>query len=146
MAGKIQNADPTAKQKAIRYLVIGTIIGSIIIFCIQLLRGRLSSSNSEQLISFLAQHHYLIFVALFLLSLPLILLMCRLIKYAKAVIVERRFPPVNIEVFKDTNVVEGVGAVRKGKIVIALCCCAIIMTVFIPFYVWYIFYGVLSNT
>jgi tellurite resistance protein TehA-like permease len=146
MAGKIQNADPTAKQKAIRYLVIGTIIGSIIIFCIQLLRGRLTSSNSEQFISFLVQHHYLIFVALFLLTLPLILLMCRLIKYAKAVIAERRFPPANIAVFKDTTVVEGVGAVRKGKIVIALCCCVVIMAVFIPFYIWYLFYWVLSAT
>jgi uncharacterized membrane-anchored protein YitT (DUF2179 family) len=146
MAGKIQKADPVAKHKAIKYLVIGTIIGSIIIFCIQLLRARLTSSNGEQLISFLAQHHYLIFVTLFLFILPLILLMWRLIKYAKAVIAERRFPPANIDVFKDTNVVEGVGAVRKGKIVIALCYCVIIMIIFIPFYVWYLFYCVLSAT
>lgn len=138
---QIQKADPEARIKAIKSLLIGLLAGSLLFLLFNQLVGSLNqwiADNAE----FLVTHHYVAFLVILLPVAPVIALSIFLIRYAGKIVRSQRFPPPNTPVIRDIRVIEGQSAVTRGRIIQLLCWIILLAASTIPLLVWYIFYSV----
>lgn len=138
---QIQKADPEARSKAIKSLLIGLLAGSLLFLLFNQLVGSLNqwiADNAE----FLVTHHYVAFLVILLPVAPVIALSIFLIRYAGKIVRSQRFPPPNTPVIRDIRVIEGQSAVTRGRIIQLLCWIILLAASTIPLLVWYIFYSV----
>lgn len=138
---QIQKADPEARSKAIKSLLIGLLAGSLLFLLFNQLVGSLNqwiADNAE----FLVTHHYMAFLVMLLPVAPIIALSIFLIRYAGKIVRSQRFPPPNTPVIRDIRVIEGQSAVTRGRIIQLLCWIILLAASAIPLLVWYIFYSV----
>lgn len=138
---QIQKADPEARSKAIKSLLIGLLAGSLLFLLFNQLVGSLNqwiADNAE----FLVTHHYVAFLVMLLPVAPVIALSIFLIRYAGKIVRSQRFPPPNTPVIRDIRVIEGQSAVTRGRIIQLLCWIILLAASTIPLLVWYIFYSV----
>lgn len=138
---QIQKADPEARSKAIKSLLIGLLVGSLLFLLFNQLVGSLNqwiADNAE----FLVTHHYVAFLVMLLPVAPVIALSIFLIRYAGKIVRSQRFPPPNTPVIRDIRVIEGQSAVTRGRIIQLLCWIILLAASTIPLLVWYIFYSV----
>lgn len=138
---QIQKADPEARSKAIKSLLIGLLAGSLLFLLFNQLVGSLNqwiADNAE----FLVTHHYVAFLVMLLPVAPVIALSIFLIRYAGKIVRSQRFPPPNTPVIRDIRVIEGQSAVIRGRIIQLLCWIILLAASAIPLLVWYIFYSV----
>lgn len=138
---QIQKADPEARRKAIRGILIGALVGGALYF---LLQGMIGNINQwiESHAEFLVEHHYVAFLLMLVPVAPVIALSGYLIVYASKIVKTQRFPPPDTPVIRDMRVIEGRPAVIRGRIAQLLCWIILLSASAIPLLIWYIFYSV----
>lgn len=137
----IQKADPVARSKAIKSMVLGLIAGAALFLLFDSLIGNLNQwieRNAE----FLVTHHYVAFLAMLVPVAPVIGLSIYLIRFAGKVVKTQRFPPPDTAVIRDVRIIEGRSAVIRGRVVQLLCWIILLAAAAIPLLIWYIFYSV----
>lgn len=138
---QIQKADPVARRKAIRGILIGALVGAVLFF---LLQGMVGNINQwlESHAEFLVEHHYLAFLLMLIPVAPIIVLSGYLIKHANKIVKTQRFPPPGTPVIRDVRVIEGRSAVLRGRVAQLLLWIILLSASAIPLLIWYIFYTV----
>ncbi len=139
----IQKADPEARRKAIKSILIALAVGAVLFLIFDRLIGNVNvwiEHNAELLV----EHHHLAFLLMLIPVAPVIILSIVLLRYAGRIIKTQRFPPPNTPVIRDVRVVEGQAAVWRGRIAQLLCWIILLAAAAIPLLIWYIFYTVSS--
>ena len=139
--GHIQKADPAARRKAVKFILIGLAVGTILFLLFDGLIGNVNvwiEGNSELLV----EHHYLAFLLMLIPVAPVIGLSIYLLRYAGRIVQTERFPPPNTTVIRDVRIIVGKAAVWRGRIAQALCWVILLAAAAIPLLIWYIFYTV----
>jgi heme A synthase len=137
----IQKADPEARRKAIKSILIGLAVGTVLFLIFDSLIGNVNvwiEDNAELLV----EHHYLAFLLMLIPVAPVIGLSIVLLRYAGRIIKTQRFPPPDTPVIRDVRVVEGQAAVWRGRIAQLLCWIILLAAAAIPILTWTIFYTV----
>lgn len=138
---QIQKADPEARRKAIRGILIGALVGAVLFFLLQGMVGNINQwieSHAELLV----EHHYLAFLLMLIPVAPIIALSGYLIVYANRIVRTQRFPPPDTPVIRDVRVIEGRPAVIRGRVAQALLWVILLSASAIPLLIWYLFYSI----
>lgn len=138
---QIQKADPVARRKAIRGMLIGVMVGAVLFYLLQGMVGNINEwleSDAE----FLVEHHYLAFLLILIPVAPIIVLSGYLIHHANKIVKTQRFPPPGTPVIRDVRVIEGRPAVLRGRVAQLLLWIILLSASAIPLLIWYIFYSV----
>lgn len=137
----IQKADPEARRKAIKAILLGLLLGTGLFFIYEGLIGNVNVwiENNATL---LVEHHYLAFLLMLIPVAPVIGLSVYLLRYAGKIVETRRFPPPETPVVRDVRILEGKAAVWRGRIAQILLWIILLTATAIPILIWYIFYTV----
>jgi heme A synthase len=137
----IQKADPVARRKAIKSILIGLAVGAVLFLLFDGLIGNVNvwiEDNAELLV----EHHYLAFLLMLIPVAPVIGFSIYLLRYAGRIVQAERFPPPDTQVIRDVRIIEGKAAVWRGRIAQILCWIILLASVAIPLLIWIIFYSV----
>ncbi len=137
----IQKADPEARRKAIKSILIGLAMGAVLFLIFNSLIGNLNAWI-EKNADLLVEHHYLAFLLMLIPVSPVIGLSIMLLRYAGKIIKTRRFPPPDTAVIRDVRVIEDKAAVWRGRIAQILCWIILLAAAAIPILIWTLFYTV----
>ncbi len=137
----IQKADPQARRKAIKVIIIGALVGTILFFLLQGVVGNVNQWIESNAV-FLVEHHYLAFLIMLALVAPGLALSIYLISFAGKIVRAERFPPPDTPVIRDVRILEGRQAILRGRLVQFLCWIILLALAAIPLLIWYIFYTV----
>ena len=132
----IQQADPAARRRAVRLLLVVGVIGTLMILVFEYL---FSESWSDEQIAFLLDNRYLVFLCFLLLGLPLVGAAIYLLVFARKVSAAERFPPPGYSVTRDTVVLEGAAARRRAWMIRTLAAVILLTATGTPFFMWYLF-------
>lgn len=137
----IQKADPEARRKAIKSLLIGLAVGTVLFLLFDGLVGNVNVWIEENA-TLLVEHHYLAFLLMLIPVAPVIGLSIYLLRFAGRVVQSKRFPPPDTPVIRDVRIIEGKAAVWRGRISQLLCWIILLAAAAIPLLIWTIFYSV----
>lgn len=137
----IQKADPRARRKAIKVIIIGILVGAALFLLLDFFVGNINQWI-EQNAEFLIKHHYVAFLVMLVPVAPVIMLSAYLIRYAGKIVKAQRFPPPDTPVIRDVRVIEGRAAVIRGRVAQVLCWIILLAASAIPLLIWTIFYSV----
>ena len=136
---KIQLADPAARRWAIWITFIAVAFGSVILLALNLNFTDVEAWLDEH-IEFLLDNIYLIVICAFIFVSPIIAGCIYLLILGNRTITNRRYPPHGYAVSRDTRVIEGRSAIRRGRIIQFISILLIAAAVSIPVVIGYIFY------
>ena len=136
--GTPQRADPGARRKAIRVLIVVTLFGLCALLALEKFEDRFGSWL-ESNIEFLLENPILVFAGAMVLVSPVLATGTYLMVLARRTVQAQRFPPPGYAVARDTPVAEDGQAIRRGRIIqllalFLLCCAAAIAAA-----LWYMF-------
>jgi len=137
----IQKADPEARRKAIKSLLIGLAVGTVLFLLFDGLVGNVNVWIEDNA-ALLVEHHYLAFLLMLIPVAPVIGLSIYLLRFAGRVVQSKRFPPPDTPVIRDVRIIEGKAAVWRGRISQLLCWIILLAAAAIPLLIWTIFYSV----
>jgi hypothetical protein len=135
---EVKKADPSTRRQTILLIVFATSLGALLIagfeHLLEPLRDWLTSEPAET-----AHRAKLAFyVTAFILSAPVIAFAIYLWLFGARVLRAQRFPPPGIRVIRDTPVVEGQGATRRGHVIqILAVCLGVSAAVLALFFMWF---------
>ena len=134
----IRQADPRARRAAIGILVFSFVFGFALITLIASDESKIVSwleSNLDLFTSYPTIPAMLMFVF----ALPVAAAGGYLLLYGHRTLQSKQIPPPNYSVLRDTLVLEGKAATRRGYIVFTLSVMIILTSASLPVFVWYIF-------
>ena len=137
----IQKADPQARRKAIKVIIIGALVGTALFFLLQAAVGNVNQWIESNAV-FLVEYHYLAFLIMLALVAPGLALSIYLIRFAGKIVSSGRFPPPDTPVIRDVRILEGKQAILRGRLVQFLCWIILLALAAIPLLIWYIFFTV----
>lgn len=132
----IQQADPAARRRAVRALVVVAVLGTLMILLFEHL---FSESWTDEHIAFLLENSHLVLLFFLLLGLPLVGASIYLLAFARRVSAAERFPPPGYAVTRDTVVLEGAAARRRAWMIRILATVILLTATGTPFFMWYLF-------
>ncbi len=135
---EIQKADPRARRRAIITLVLGTLIGCAVILLFQHYAPALQDwmlKDPEELATRIA-YALLLFAALF--SVPLLAFAVYLWRFGSQVVGAERFPPPGLPTVRDTPVLRGLPARRRGRLAQGLAGCLAFLAGASPTVLWWL--------
>ena len=135
---EIQPADTKAKQKAIRILVVSTLVGACAILLFEYYRADIQAWLEDN-IAILTQNTSVVFMVALVFISPILALCIYLFKLGVRIVQCKRFPPANYAVSRDTRVIEGSAAVRRGRLLQLLSIFLMITAGALPVIIWQIF-------
>jgi hypothetical protein len=138
----IQRADPAARRRAVRLLVVAAVFGTLLILAFEYL---FSETWLNEHVEFLLENSYLVFVLFLLLGLPLVGASIYLLSFAGKVSGAGRFPPSGVSVTRDTVVLEGAAAQRRAWMIRMLAAVLVLVATGTPFFMWYLFVKVAAQ-
>jgi MFS family permease len=115
MKNEIQLADPIYRRKVVLALVAGAIIGALLIALFQHALDW-AASEPERAVTRLGW----VVVTLIPLALPMLLMSRWVWRVGKATVEAGRYPPPSMKLVRDTPVVRGSEATRRGRLVQAV--------------------------
>ncbi|MEC4675004.1 MAG: hypothetical protein VST68_12520 [Nitrospirota bacterium] len=141
---QIQPADPIARKKAILILGVATVVGGSVLFAIDSYHPSLEQWIINEPGSVLEKLTWVL-IGLVVLCLPFLFAAGHFWRMGQFVIDAQRFPPPGIPVIRDTPVLTGKEALRRGR----LCQveakvfggCAVVM----PVVLWWVLRSVLGD-
>jgi len=114
MNGKLDRADQKERMRWVGILLLMAIAGgAAIVWLLPALTGRLESADPERALKILV-------ITLALLFIPFVLAGLIIMGLARRTLVSGRFPPPGVKVIKDTVVLRGSDARRRGYILMVL--------------------------
>jgi hypothetical protein len=135
---EIQKADPQARRRAILILTLGTVIGCVLILLLEhhgpALRDWITQDPEK--LAARAQSGLLISIAL--VSVPLLAFAAYLWRLGSRIARAERFPPPGLTVVRDTPVLRGRPARRRGRLAQALAGCLAFMACALPVVFWWL--------
>lgn len=141
----IQTADPQQRKKALKLVVMGMVVGCLLFALFQLYEVYVYIALSRIGVAVIQMPSLMVLIV-GLISSPIYLSLWMLIRLARKVIEHQRFPPPNTSTVRDVTILEGVAAIRRGKLILALCLFLLVSTLILPFYSWYLVLQVLGST
>lgn len=138
--GQIQPADTEARRRALWLLGIAAVLGLCAILVFEHFQQDFQAWLEDN-IEYLLRNPYVVFLAALLFLSPLIAAAVYLLVLANRTVRAQRFPPPNVAVSRDTAVLEGSQAVRRGRILQFLSILLLLAAIVFPFILWSIFQG-----
>jgi hypothetical protein len=135
---EIQPADTKARQKAVRILVVSSLVGLCAILLFEYYRDDIQTWLEDN-IAILTRNTSLVFIAALVFISPILALGNYLFKLGVRIIQCKRFPPANYAVSRDARVIEGSAAVRRGRLLQLLSIFLMITAGTLPVIIWQIF-------
>jgi hypothetical protein len=134
----MQRADPKARRKAMGVICVATVLGLAAILTFRYMRDDVQAWL-EQHLHILLEHPLLVFVASLILVSPLFAAGIYLYLVGKRTVRAQRFPPPGYAVARDTLVLTGGQAIRRGWLLQLLSLILVGGTGAIPVIMWYLF-------
>lgn len=136
---EIQQADPEARRRTIALLSIALVVCALVVLIFE--------SNREQFmrwlethIDLLITHPEVILLVGYIFMAPIIGVAIYLWRFSMMIISDRRFPPANGVVVRDTIILEGLPAVYRGRVLQILSALLFICSTVFPIIIWYLFW------
>jgi hypothetical protein len=133
---EVRRADPAARRQAVRFVILGALIGSVLIVGFERYRTPVRDwllSKPEEL----AHRVKLVFLlSAVVLSAPLLAFAVYLWSLGANVLRARQFPPPGYRVMRDTPVIGGRAAVSRGRAFKLLALCLGIASVLLWLLLW----------
>lgn len=140
---EIQPADPGARRKALWILGIATLIGVCAILAFEYFQEDLRSWL-ERNIDYLIRNSVVVFLGAVVFALPVLAAGIFLFLFGNRTVRSQRFPPPDYAVTRDTRVLKGLQATRRGRIIQLLSLLLMVAAGTLPFVILQIF-GVLGQ-
>ena len=131
-------ADPKARRKAIWVICVATVLGLAAILAFEYVRDDFQSWL-EQHLEFLLEHPLVVFVVSLVLVSPVLAAGGYLYLVGKRTVRAQRFPPPGYAVTRDTPILEGGQAMRRGRVLQLLSLVLVGSAGAIPVIMWYLF-------
>lgn len=138
--GTVQPADPKARRKAVWVISIASVLGLSAIWAFEYFQSDLQSWL-EKNIDFLLENTIVVFLVSLALISPVLAAGTYLLLLGNRTVREQRFPPLGDAVSRDTLVLEGRPALRRGRVIQLLSVLLLCSAGAIPFIVWYLFFS-----
>ena len=135
---EIQPADPGARRKALWMLGIATLLGVCAILAFEYFQDDLRSWL-ERNIDYLLRNTVVVVLWAVVFALPLFAAGIYLFLLGKHTVRSQRFPPPDTAVTRDTRVLKGLRATRRGRIIQLLSLLLLVAAAMLPFVIWKIF-------
>lgn len=135
---QIQKADPKARNRAMGLILAGTVMGTAAISAYNRYQADIFfwlESNTE----WLADNSGVLFLLGLVMFSPLFALSGYLLIYGRRIVSAGRMPPPGSSVMRDTAIVTGVRAVRRGRVLQLLSLFLLLAGAAIPTIFWYLF-------
>jgi hypothetical protein len=133
---EVRRADPAARRQAVRFLILGALVGTVLIVGFERYRTPVHDwllSKPEEL----AHRVKLVFLlSAVVLSAPLLAFAVYLWSLGANVLRARQFPPPGYRVMRDTPVIGGRAAVSRGRAFKLLALCLGIASVLLWLLLW----------
>lgn len=136
----VQQADPSARRKAIWMVCISTILGLSAILAFEYFRDDFHAWFARN-IGFLLENTIVVFVVSLVLVSPILAAEIYLLLLGNRTVRTQRFPPRAYAVTRDTWVLEGRQAIRRGRLIQILSLFLLFTTGAIPVVMWYVFWS-----
>lgn len=132
---QIQRADPAARRRALKLLLVGLVLGLILI---QLLETALEEQEQWLLdnLPLILENSQLVVVLGIVMALPLAGLSIYLLLFANRIARAERFPPPGVAVTRDTPVIEGAAARRRAWLLRILAMVIFLCGYTLPWVLW----------
>jgi hypothetical protein len=141
---EIQRADPQARKLAL--IIIGTVLGLAVLlypiadYMISALRGFLAQN-----IDLILQAPAMSIGVGLLFMFPLILFSIHLFSLGTRTVAERRSPPRDLRLARDTRIYTGQAAVTRGRVAQALAAMLLFACISLPVALWTMLYKVANS-
>ena len=140
---RIQQADPGARRKVIRTLILSGLIGTCAIAAFGLYERALQSWLVRNIDS-LAQQASAVFIGALVFASPLLFSAVYYFSLGRRVMRSQRFPPPGYAVYRDTPVLEGRSAIRRGLVMQILSVILLSAAALLPMMFVYLVRGVVD--
>lgn len=134
----IQRADPKARRKAIGVICVATVLGIGAILTFEYVRDDFQAWLEKNL-DFLIEHPLVVLVASLILVSPVLAAGIYLYLVGKRTVRAQRFPPPGYAVTRDTLILTGGKAIRRGQILKGLSLVLVGSAGAIPVIMWHLF-------
>ncbi len=141
--GQFQPADPGIRRKALWEIGGAMLLGFCAILASEYFQVDVQSWL-ERNINYLAQHPVVVFLVVLTLVSPLVAAGLYLLLLGKRVVQAQRFPPPGYAVVRDTPVLQGTPAIRRGRMVQVASLLVVVGAVAIPL-IFTLLFGTLGN-
>ena len=133
-----QKADPRTRRKTIIFIFCAALIGVLFILAFEHYRPAIEdwlTRDPEQAV----QRFQLVLICLgLLISIPLLLFAAYFLRFGARIVEAERFPPPGAGVIRDTPVVAGPAARRRGRLIQAVAVLFIFIALAAPVLLWHI--------
>ncbi|MFW2438020.1 MAG: hypothetical protein ACN4GR_01465 [Arenicellales bacterium] len=129
---EIQRADPGAKRKAVWIVGITVLLGAATIWVFEFYQGEIVAWFADNL-DYLAQNTLVVFLMAAVFAAPLIATAIIMFLLGRRIVKAQRFPPPDYPVYRDTRVLKGSRAIRRGRIAQLLSLVILLAAGVIPF-------------
>ena len=130
----IQPAEPEARRKALWVVALASIFGSSAILAFEYLRNDFTNWLDGN-IGALAQNPVAGALVAVVFVFPVVLIGLYLLRIGYRMIRFQRFPPPNYAVIRDTRVLTGLQAIRRGRIIRMLGIALLLVSMAIPWFI-----------
>ncbi len=132
-----QKADPNSRRLALRYLLFAALLGASIIL---IYRSLFAWAASED--DLMAHRMAIVIATLYIPTLPALWMCHTLWTLGSSVLSSQRFPPPGVHVVRDTPVVTGSSALRRGAVLRAVAVITGVSFVGTPILLWWLLWYV----
>ena len=129
---EIQRADPGAKRKAIWIVGMTALLGAGTLWVFEIYQDEFVAWLVDNL-DYLAQNTLVVFFMAAVCAAPLIASAIILFLLGRRIVKGQRFPPPDYPVYRDTRVLKGSRAIRRGRIAQLLSLVILLAAAVIPF-------------
>lgn len=116
---QIQKANPAARRLSIRLVIIMFVIGATIISLLEINQQNISNWF-EANIDDIMNNVWIVIIACLIMIAPIVIFALYVFQFGLSCIRNRRFPPPDSKVIRDTPILEGNAGVRRGQILVGL--------------------------
>jgi hypothetical protein len=117
---EVRRADPAARRRALLFVIVSALVGTVLIAGFEHYRTPLRDWLGSEPGDLTHRATLVFFLAAAVLSAPLLAFAAYLWSLGAKVLRAREFPPPGSRVIRDTPVIEGQAAVRRGRALRAL--------------------------
>ena len=136
MSNEIQRADPNARKRARKILVVGTAVGLLMLLGLEELRSRVMALARVDPVAAVEQFRLLLLAASVLLVGGLLAIAAYLWQYASRTLAAIRYPPPGVPVVRDTVVLTGDAAERRGRALRIIAVVVLVVGAAISLWIW----------
>lgn len=121
---QIQRADPTTRRRLLIVLLVVLVVGGAVVWWLERWLGDLTAEVAADPDQLVEKAEFLLGVFVLAFTVPLLLGAALIWRLGTRVVAAQRFPPPGTKVVRDTPVVSGAAARRRGE-VLRVCAAAV---------------------